>query len=141
MGLAVVHGRARVGIHAPPVKVEVHLAGGLPAMSIVGLPEAAGPDVLLFLGGHSPGWAIPVDHGGRNEELSVAEAGLLYPFKLCDHLLWNLDGQESVSARTLVDVERNVADPNARPPVSCSVRALAVPEAVGITASGAGVLW
>lgn len=41
MGLAVVHARARVGIHAPPVKVEVHLAGGLPAMSIVGLPEAA----------------------------------------------------------------------------------------------------
>ncbi len=41
MGLALVHGRARAGIHAPHVKVEVHLAGGLPSMSIVGLPEAA----------------------------------------------------------------------------------------------------
>ena len=41
MGLAIVHTRARVGVHAPEVRVEVHLAGGLPAMSIVGLPEAA----------------------------------------------------------------------------------------------------
>ena len=29
--LALVHSRARVGIQAPPVQVEVHLAGGLPA--------------------------------------------------------------------------------------------------------------
>ncbi|RZA13360.1 MAG: ATP-binding protein, partial [Lysobacteraceae bacterium] len=41
MGLAVVHSRARVGVRAPEVRVEVHMAGGLPAMSIVGLPEAA----------------------------------------------------------------------------------------------------
>ncbi len=41
MGLALVHARARVGVRAPAVAVEVHLAGGLPAMSIVGLPEAA----------------------------------------------------------------------------------------------------
>ena len=41
MGLALVHSRARVGVHAPAVRVEVHLAGGLPAMHIVGLPEAA----------------------------------------------------------------------------------------------------
>jgi len=41
MGLAIVRTRARVGVHAPEVRVEVHLAGGLPAMSIVGLPEAA----------------------------------------------------------------------------------------------------
>ena len=41
MGLAIVHGRARVGVRAPEVRVEVHLAGGLPSMSIVGLPEAA----------------------------------------------------------------------------------------------------
>ena len=33
MGLAIVHSRARVGVHAPEVRVEVHLAGGLPAMS------------------------------------------------------------------------------------------------------------
>ncbi|PHQ26014.1 ATP-dependent protease [Marinobacter guineae] len=37
--LAVVHSRAIVGVSAPPVTVEVHLSGGLPALSIVGLPE------------------------------------------------------------------------------------------------------
>lgn len=41
MALALVHGRARAGVLAPPVQVEVYLAGGLPRMSIVGLPEAA----------------------------------------------------------------------------------------------------
>ncbi len=41
MSLAIVHSRAQVGIDAPPVHVEVHLANGLPALSIVGLPEAA----------------------------------------------------------------------------------------------------
>jgi len=39
MSLAVVHSRALVGMQAPPVTVEVHLSGGLPALSIVGLPE------------------------------------------------------------------------------------------------------
>ena len=41
MALAVVHSRAQVGIEAPAVTVEVHLANGLPNLSIVGLPEAA----------------------------------------------------------------------------------------------------
>ena len=41
MNLAVVHSRARAGIHAPEVRVEVHLGGGLPSMNIVGLPAAA----------------------------------------------------------------------------------------------------
>ncbi len=41
MALAVVHSRARLGVRAPEVAVEVHLGGGLPRMSIVGLPEAA----------------------------------------------------------------------------------------------------
>ena len=41
MTLALVHSRARVGVAAPAVKVEVHLGGGVPRMSIVGLPEAA----------------------------------------------------------------------------------------------------
>jgi magnesium chelatase family protein len=40
MSLAIVHSRALQGIDAPPVTVEVHLANGLPALSIVGLPEA-----------------------------------------------------------------------------------------------------
>src|SRR5947207_5794460 len=41
MTLAVVHSRAQVGIEALPVTVEVHLANGLPALNIVGLPETA----------------------------------------------------------------------------------------------------
>jgi len=41
MSLAIVHTRARLGINAPPVTVEVHLSNGLPGLSIVGLPEAA----------------------------------------------------------------------------------------------------
>ncbi len=41
MSLAIVYSRAREGIHAPLVTVEVHLANGLPALSIVGLPETA----------------------------------------------------------------------------------------------------
>jgi len=41
MTLALVHTRARAGLRAPAVDAEVFLAGGLPRMSIVGLPEAA----------------------------------------------------------------------------------------------------
>jgi len=41
MNIALVHSRARSGVRAPAVRVEVHLAGGLPRMNIVGLPEAA----------------------------------------------------------------------------------------------------
>ena len=41
MGLALVHSRARAGVLAPPVQVEVHLSGGLPSTQIVGLPAAA----------------------------------------------------------------------------------------------------
>jgi magnesium chelatase family protein len=41
MSLALAHSRARTGVHAPAVRVEVYLAPGLPALNIVGLPEAA----------------------------------------------------------------------------------------------------
>ncbi|TDK23133.1 ATP-dependent protease [Luteimonas aestuarii] len=41
MALALVHGRARAGVRAPAIQVEVYLAGGIPRMNIVGLPEAA----------------------------------------------------------------------------------------------------
>lgn len=41
MSLALVHSRARAGVLAPAVRVEVHLGGGLPRTHIVGLPEAA----------------------------------------------------------------------------------------------------
>lgn len=41
MSLAVVYSRAQVGLDAPLVTVEVHISGGLPRLSIVGLPETA----------------------------------------------------------------------------------------------------
>ncbi|MEQ1674925.1 MAG: magnesium chelatase domain-containing protein, partial [Candidatus Nitrotoga sp.] len=40
MSLAVLYSRALSGMDAPLVTVEVHLANGLPAFTIVGLPEA-----------------------------------------------------------------------------------------------------
>ncbi|AQW70503.1 MULTISPECIES: YifB family Mg chelatase-like AAA ATPase [Pseudomonas] len=39
MSLALVHSRAQVGVQAPAVSVETHLANGLPHLTLVGLPE------------------------------------------------------------------------------------------------------
>ena len=39
MSLAVIHTRALVGLHAPEVVVEVHLANGLPSFTLVGLAD------------------------------------------------------------------------------------------------------
>ena len=41
MGIARVASRAQLGLSAPRVEVEVHLGGGLPTFSIVGLPATA----------------------------------------------------------------------------------------------------
>lgn len=41
MNNAIVYSRARSGIHAPLIQIEVHLSKGLPGFSIVGLPETA----------------------------------------------------------------------------------------------------
>ena len=41
MRLALAQTRARLGVRAPEVRVETFLAGGLPAMTVVGLAEAA----------------------------------------------------------------------------------------------------
>lgn len=41
MSLATVESLAQLGLNAPPVHVEVHVSGGLPAFNIVGLPETA----------------------------------------------------------------------------------------------------
>lgn len=38
MATAIVDSRALVGVHAPCVTVEVHVAGGLPGIHVVGLP-------------------------------------------------------------------------------------------------------
>ncbi|SFC32742.1 magnesium chelatase family protein [Marinospirillum celere] len=41
MSLALIKSRALLGLAAPEVRVEVHLANGLPAFNLVGLPETA----------------------------------------------------------------------------------------------------
>ncbi|MDY6943460.1 MAG: YifB family Mg chelatase-like AAA ATPase [Pseudomonadota bacterium] len=41
MSLATVMSRAETGLDAPLVRVEVHIANGLPSLSVVGLPETA----------------------------------------------------------------------------------------------------
>ena len=41
MSLAIVHSRAQIGVEAPAVTVEAHLANGLPSLTLVGLPETA----------------------------------------------------------------------------------------------------
>ena len=41
MSLAVVYSRARHGLDAPLVTVEVHICNGLPAFQLVGLPETS----------------------------------------------------------------------------------------------------
>ena len=41
MALALVHSRARCGLQAPLVTVEVHLSRGLPRFQLVGLPETS----------------------------------------------------------------------------------------------------
>lgn len=41
MSLAIVYSRTNSGLDAPLVSVEVHLANGLPGLSLVGLPETA----------------------------------------------------------------------------------------------------
>lgn len=41
MSFAQVHTRSVIGLSAPPVTVEVHISQGLPALTMVGLPEAS----------------------------------------------------------------------------------------------------
>jgi magnesium chelatase family protein len=41
MTLAIVYSRAKCGVDAPLVTIEVHLSNGLPCLNIVGLPETA----------------------------------------------------------------------------------------------------
>ena len=41
MPLAIIHSRAKLGVEAPPVTVEVHTSNGLPSFTLVGLPETA----------------------------------------------------------------------------------------------------
>ena len=53
MSLALVHSRALVGLQAPEVTVEVHLANGLPSFTLVGLAETE-VKARLYVQGLSP---------------------------------------------------------------------------------------
>ena len=46
MSLSVIHTRALVGLHAPEVVVEVHLANGLPSFTLVGLADVEVKEAL-----------------------------------------------------------------------------------------------
>lgn len=102
MPLAVVYSRACVGVDAPLVTVEVHLANGLPALSIVGLPETAVKEskdrvrgALLTSGFEFPARRITVNlapadlpkEGGRFD-LPIALAFLRLPAS-CRPTGWN----------------------------------------------------
>ncbi len=80
MSLAVIQTRTVCGINAVPVSVEIHLGGGLPSLSVVGLPETAVKEskdrvraALLNAGFEFPARRITVNlapadipkHGGR----------------------------------------------------------------------------
>jgi magnesium chelatase family protein len=41
MSLAILYSRARLGLHAPLVTIEVHISAGIPQFAIAGLPETA----------------------------------------------------------------------------------------------------
>lgn len=52
--LARINSRARLGLQAPAVTVEVHLSPGLPAFSLVGLAETSVRDVAETIFWHMP---------------------------------------------------------------------------------------
>ena len=104
MSLAVAFSRARTGIEAPLVTVEVHLSGGLPSFSIVGLAETAVKEAkdrvrsaLLTLKFGFPSQRITVNlapaelpkHGGRFDlPIAVgilAASGQIDPCRLDGH--------------------------------------------------------
>lgn len=83
MSLAIVHSRAQVGVEAPGVTVEVHLANGLPSLTLVGLPEAAVKEskdrvrsALLNAGFDFPARRIKCRQGNfpKNEQSAYARA-------------------------------------------------------------------
>jgi magnesium chelatase family protein len=61
MSLSVIHTRALVGLHAPEVVVEVHLANGLPAFTLVGLAD------------------VEVKEARERVRAALAESGFAFP--------------------------------------------------------------
>ncbi|MEM7083069.1 MAG: YifB family Mg chelatase-like AAA ATPase [Pseudomonadota bacterium] len=98
MSFATVNCRARVGIEAPRVQVEVHISGGLPGFYMVGVPEAAVREskdrvrsALINSGFDFPARRITVNlapanvpKAGGNFDLSIAVGILLASRQLRD---------------------------------------------------------
>lgn len=74
MSFAIIHSRAQLGIDAPAVSVEAHLANGLPSLTLVGLPETAVRESKDRVRSaiHSCGFEFP----SRRITLSLAPADL-----------------------------------------------------------------
>lgn len=65
MSLTLVHSRARAGVDAPLVRVEVHLSGGLPVTQIVGLAKRAANGLELFKVQRKEGLCYPSGTTGK----------------------------------------------------------------------------
>src|SRR5690625_7251452 len=74
MNYAVVFSRARHGIDAPHIAVEAHLGPGLPAFSIVGLPETEDKEARDRVRGalHTSLYQVPA----QNVTINLAPADL-----------------------------------------------------------------
>ncbi len=105
MSLSIVYTRAAIGIDAPQVIVEVHISNGLPALSLVGLPETTVKEArdrvrsaILNSGFIFPAQRITVNlapanlpkEGGRYD-LPIAVAILAASKQLPDSLLTNYE--------------------------------------------------
>lgn len=114
MSLAVVHTRASLGLAAPEVTVEVHIGPGLPALAIVGLPEAAVREArervrsaLTMAGFEFPAGRITVNlapadlpKGGGRYDLPIA-LGILRASEQLHACLedWEFAGELALSGR------------------------------------------
>lgn len=120
MSLATTHCRAALGIDAPRVTVETHLANGLPAFSIVGLPEKAVQEsrdrvrsALTNSGFEFPARRITVNLApadlpkqGSRFDLAIAVGILIASAQLDGHAA---DGYELVGELSLAGALRPVA--------------------------------
>lgn len=113
MPLASIRTRAMYGIDAPPVQVEVQLSPGLPAFSIVGLPEAEVREArdrvraaLINAGFEFPATRLTVNlapadlpKGGGRFDLPIAIGVLIATGQLGEHSAegWELYGELALS--------------------------------------------
>lgn len=119
MSLATTHCRAALGIDAPLVTVETHLANGLPAFNIVGLPEKAVQEsrdrvrsALINSGFDFPARRITVNLApadlpkqGSRFDLAIAVGILIASGQLDEHAA---DGYELVGELSLAGALRPV---------------------------------